>query len=472
MRARFFLVAAALAAFGASLGSGFHFDDYAIFAAPLHPFDLRQTRPLTYLTFWLNDQAGGQNAVGYHVVNLLLHLGVVLLVFECLRRLLPERAAFLAAAIFAIHPIQAEAVNYVWARSILLAVLLCLAAWRAWQDDHPWQAVAWFAAALLAKEECAAFPLMLWLVDRKPGARRSVGAMLLLSLAAGTHVIYATLVTPGAPAGFQAGISPWQYLAAQSVVILRYLRLLVVPYGFTVDPEIHVPLWLGVMAWAGILAGAVFAWRKGQRWIVAGLVLLLPSSSIFPAADLAADRRLYLPMIAFAAAAGLALARVKPPWATAAAGAVLLILAMVRTSAWMTEESLWREAVERSPGKVRPKIQLARVLPAAEALELLNRARAQDPYDPAIAAETGKVLLAEGQPEAALEEFGRALALAPRDARNLNNRGVALQALWQTDAARQDFERALQLDPNLTEARENLEKIDKAQGRKPNTRSN
>ena len=49
--------------------------------------------------------------------------------------------------------------------------------------------------------------------------------------------------------------------------------------------------------------------------------------------------------------------------------------------------------------------------------------------------------------------------LDPRDARNLNNRGVVLQALWQTEAARQDFQRALEIDPNLTEARENLQKL-------------
>jgi uncharacterized membrane protein len=61
--------------------------------------------------------------IGYHAVNLLLHLGAVLLAYECLRRLLPERAALIAAALFAIHPIQAEAVNYVWARSILLATV-------------------------------------------------------------------------------------------------------------------------------------------------------------------------------------------------------------------------------------------------------------------------------------------------------------------------------------------------------------
>ena len=460
MRARLLLLAGALAAFGASLGSGFHFDDYAIFSAPLHPFDLHQTRPLTYLTFWLNYQLGGDTPVGYHVVNLLLHLGAVLLAYECLRRLLPARAALIAAALFAIHPIQAEAVNYVWARSITLAALLCFACLLSWLEGRYWLAVLCFAAALLAKEECAAFPLIFWLLPAQrrgpPGLRV---LMLTLSLAAGARVIYATLVTPGAPAGFQAGISPLHYLAAQSFVILRYLQLLIVPFGFTVDPDIHVPLWLGVVAWAVLLAAAVLAWRKGYTWLVAGLILLIPSSSIFPAADLSADRRMYLPMLAFAAAAGLALASLKTQSVALSLGALLLIFSMMRTSVWMTEESLWREAVERAPGKARPKIQLARALPAAKALELLNQARLLAPYDPAIAAETGKILLSEHQPEAALQEFGRALALAPRDARYFNNRGVALQALWQTDAARQDFERALQIDPALTEARENLARI-------------
>src|SRR5579872_2251347 len=110
MRARLLLLAAALVAFGASLGSGFHFDDYAIFSDPalqssrgwLEIWSLRQTRPLTFLSFWLN----GHNPLAMHLVNLLLHLAAVLLVFECLRRLLPERAALLAAAIFAAHPLQ------------------------------------------------------------------------------------------------------------------------------------------------------------------------------------------------------------------------------------------------------------------------------------------------------------------------------------------------------------------------------
>jgi Flp pilus assembly protein TadD len=115
--------------------------------------------------------------------------------------------------------------------------------------------------------------------------------------------------------------------------------------------------------------------------------------------------------------------------------------------------------VRRAPDKVRPKVQLAHAVRAAEALDLLSRARELDPRDPEVAAAIGKVLLDERQPDAALTEFGRALALDPRNAVNLNNRGVALAEIGQTEAARLDFERALAIDPDLAEARENLSKL-------------
>jgi hypothetical protein len=482
MRERLVLLAAALIAFGASLGSGFHFDDYAIFGDPalqsargwMQVWAPLQTRPLTWFTFWLNRQMGAGDPLGYHLFNLLFHLAAVLLAWECLRRLLPARAALMAGVLFAVHPIESEAVDYVWARGIVLAGIFCFAALWQWMEGRPWVAVACFAVGLLAKEECAAFPLLLvWLGWRGsvPGVRRSkaaLAAMLALALAAGARVIWATSVTPGAPAGVQAGISPWQYLLVQGAVICRYLQLVVAPYGFTVDPDIRVSFWVAILAWA-LLAGVTCWLLRRQRdcatWWVAGLILLIPSSSIFPAADVSADRRMYLPMFAFAAMAALLLARVKAPAVFAAIALVLAGLSVQRTMVWMTEESLWREAVERAPGKLRPKLQLARALPAAKGLELLAQARLEAPNEPAVATETGKILLSEGQAEGALEEFGRALALAPMDARNINNRGVALLALGQTEAARADFERALRALPSLAEARENLAKLPPAEPR-------
>ena len=523
MRARLLLAAAALAAFGASLFSGFHFDDYAIFDGASHAsaagfralFAVRQTRPLTYLTFWLNRVLGGQDPFGFHALNLALHLAAVLLAYQCLLRLMDRRAAWLAAALFAVHPLQAEAVDYIWARAIVLAAVFVFASLLAWMDDRPWLSVALFALALLAKEECAAFPLALWLLDacllrradqepanyslspagrtlagsarpneaaqapRRVSARQTesprhglrtswvpLAAMFVLSLAAGLRTIWAAAATPGTQAGAQAGISPAHYLVAQGTVLWRYLRLFVFPYGFTVDAEIRVPpAWLGVAAWLAIIAALVALWRWRRDvaiWLTAAALLLLPSSSIFPAADLAADRRMYLALFPLAAATTLLLTRLRPRAMQTVAALVIAALVLVsigRTQVWASDESLWREAVRRAPDKVRPRIQLSRSVGTEEALALLAEAGRIAPDDATVVAETGRVLLAAGRPAEALGQFGRALALGPHDANNYNNRGVTLQALGQTEAARADFRRALELDPGLAVARENLRKL-------------
>ena len=466
---------AAIIAFGGCLWGSFHFDDYSLFSANLwRPFDVR---PLTYLTFWLNQLAGGRDPFGYHLVNLLLHVAAVLLLWDALKRLLPDTAAWIAAALFAVHPFQAEPVDYIFARSTLLATVLCLASLGCWLRGRRWLAVALFGAALLSKEECVAFPVFLLLVElartpktggawlRLKSALPAVSAMLGVALLAGVRVLFVTAETPGSGAGAQAGISWQSYSLAQGVVILRYLRMLVLPWGFSVDPGIPVPtLWLGIAAWiaVAVLAGVavVFACRRNQPalWFVAGFVLLLPSSSVLPAADLAADRRLYLPMIGFAAAAGLLLQRVRPA-VVAAALALLCGASIARTATWKTEASLWADAVEKAPEKVRPKIQLARAVDPERAIQILEAARRLAPNDPSIPSEEGRVFLSQGKPDLALLAFGRALALAPRSADALNNRGAALLALNQKQAAQMDFERALANDACQFEARLNLKRL-------------
>jgi tetratricopeptide (TPR) repeat protein len=464
------LLIAAIIAFGGSLWGSFHFDDYSLFSTDLwRPFDIR---PLTYLTFWMNAQLGGNNPFGYHVVNLLLHLIAVALVWDLLRRLLSEKIAWVAAAIFAVHPFQAEPVNYIFARSTLLETVLCLAAFAAWIRGRRWLAVAWFGAALLAKEECAAFPVFLLLFELA-GSRQlraawaPVTAMIALALLAGIRVLQAARAMPGAGVGAEAGVTWSSYALAQGTVILRYLRMLAVPWGFSVDPEIRVPeVGLGALAWSAVVAlaiAAIFWFRRSPAafWLLGALLLLLPSSSVLPAADLAADRRLYLPMLGFACAAAVFLERARP----AAIGALLVVLAglsVARTATWRTEESLWRDAVAKAPAKVRPKIQLARALPPAEGLSLLAEAQRSAPDDARIPSEQGRIYLSLGQPDRALLAFGRALALSPRSAEAFNNRGAALLALDQKQAAHEDFERALRLDPCQFDARLNLRHLGNA----------
>ena len=510
LRENLIVLLAALIAFGGSIAAPFQFDDYAIFADPsltsasgwLEVWSPLNTRPLTYFTFWLNFHFGGRSPWSYHAFNLAIHFACCMLLLDVLSRLLPRRTAFIATLLFAVHPLQSEAVIYIFARSSMLATLFCLVAFRCWLMSERWLAVLWFVPALLAKEECVAFPLFLAMLPAQRLPWKPIAAMCGLSLAAGLRVIAATKAIAGAGSGFGAGISPIDYLAAQGVVILRYLRLFIVPWGFSVDPEIDRSFdWL---AWILLLALIAIAWRgRHGAWFLGALVLLAPSSSIFPAADLSADRRMYLPMIALCACAAImisalcradSLVRAGPLWrkswkrigpaqaneeadggvgsgptalSTLAPGGppyfVVVILAVVsitRVAVWNSEESLWTEALKHAPQTVRPRLMLARAVVPTQAMELLVEAKAIEPENSAVYAEIGRIYLQSGSYVDALAAFGKALALKPGDARSLNNRGVALKAMGQDDSARADFESALIADPCQFDSRINLKRFD------------
>ena len=471
---RWLPAAAALLAFGLSLGGAFHFDDHALFADPaivapsgwMDCLALTQTRPLTWLSFWASYQTGGRNPLPWHAVSLALHLACVWVLQRTLAKPLGERAALAAALVFAVHPLNAQAVNYVFARATLLMTLGCLLALRAWLAERPLAAFAWYGAALLAKEECAAFPLFLILIDVARGKAirwRPLAGMLAVTLALGIRVIWATRITPGAGSGFEAGIAPLDYFLTQSSVILRYTGQLAIPLRLSVDPEIPRAGWaLGLGLWALLAVLAAVLWRFRERWalvwLLGGWLLLLPSSSILPAADLAADRRMYLPLVSFAAGFGLLTLQIRAR-ALAIPLTIWTALSLAQTRIWLSPEALWTEAVRLAPAKVRPRIQLARVQPPAAALETLAATKTFAPDNASVASEEGRIYLESGRPELALEAFGRALAVEPGSARALNNRGVALFHLGQADLARADFERAVAIDPCQFDARANLRKL-------------
>jgi hypothetical protein len=458
------VLAGVLLAFGTSLGASFHLDDYTLFSDPavtspsgwLYVWHPLQTRPLTYFTFWLNYQLSGQDAIGYHAVNIALHLLAVWLLYGTLARFVGGRAALIAAAVFAFHPIQTEPIEYVFARAIVLATIFCLLSMRSWRDGRYWAAAGWFTLALLSKEECVAFPLFLLLI--RPALLPAVG-MLCLSVSAGGRVLLALKALHISGAGAAVGISPLTYLAAQGTVVARYFQLFLVPHGFTFDPDIPVARdWRAGLAWAVIVGVAALLWKchPHGRWFTAGLILLAPSSTIFPAQDLAADRRVYLPMVAFATLAGLLLVdvprRILIPLAVG-----LIAVSFGRTQVWRSEQTLWAEAVERAPKKLRPRILLARASDMETAMEVLNAAQSIAPEDPNPPLEKGLRLIAANLPDLALSEFERALALAPNDPKIINNYGVALAKLGQEDAAIEEFRYALRIDPCWSSARANLE---------------
>jgi len=189
----FFLVVLILIAYQPAWHAGFIWDDDAYLTQnPLltAPDGLRriwfsldspsQYFPLTYTTFYIERAWWGLNPAGYHWVNLLLHAANALLVWRLLARLRVP-GAWLAAAIFALHPVQVESVAWITERKNVLMgffFLLTLLAWLKFIDKQckrPWRfyvlALVFYALALAAKTTACTLPaallLILWL-EKKP----------------------------------------------------------------------------------------------------------------------------------------------------------------------------------------------------------------------------------------------------------------------------------------------------------------
>ncbi len=173
-----------------ALWAGFVWDDVILTRArPLHtwsglaqiwftPRALMQYEghywPLLYTTFWLEHKLWGLAPLGYHLVNLLLHTGVVLLLWHLLRRL-GVPGAWFAAAVFAVHPLHVESVVWVIGRKDILATLCYLASVLAYirfaemrrrerRGGYYLLAMALFVLGLLGKSTTVTLPaaLLLW----------------------------------------------------------------------------------------------------------------------------------------------------------------------------------------------------------------------------------------------------------------------------------------------------------------------
>ncbi len=479
--------ALALVVLSPSVVGSFHFDDYFMLDDPVvqaasgwwEVFRLERTRPLTYLSFWLNYQVGGDDPLGYHLVNLFLHLAAVWAAWLVFRKITNDRIAWMATMLFALHPVQTEAVGYVFGRATVLTTFLCLLCWRAWIDRRYGRAVVWFALALLAKEEAAALPIFLVAYEYvyrghkgRPEAEwlRAWLIMFVLCAVAAVRLVYVASVTEGAGALFDLGdITPLNYLLTQARAVWLYLRVLVLPVGLNFDRDFALSSGLDAAtfaAWVALLALIGYAgWQARKErtwfWLLGGLILLLPTSSFLPLADLVAERRLYLPVISLALGLGTLLVKVPRP-----IGIVVLLVAggltAQRSMVYMTEESLWRDTAEKSPRKVRPQLQLARALGAkdppshTEQLALLRKAQTLAPNDPEVATELGVFHLRKGDPTVAEMFFESAIEHGGRTPSALTNWGAARFTLGDRANAVKAFREALDQDPCHFDARNNL----------------
>lgn len=430
-----------------SFPAAFHFDDYAlILESPLvtERFEygafLEQYggRPLTLWTFHLNYLVSGPQAWAFHLVNLLLHLAVVLLLFHLvLERFRNLGLSLTTALLFGLHPIQTQAVNYVWARSVLLMsgfglAALLLAARR------PWAAVLCFQLALWSRAEAAMLLPFLWVVNRDRW-RWWAGLSIANGLALGWSL------AKYSPAGIAWNHpDPVGYWLLQPAMFWKGLGLFLWPANLNLDHQVPEPnLLLTVISVAALLAVAIAALGSRRSCSTPGIGLLwilafsLPTWAV-PNLDPFSEQRLYLPAAGFALAAAWLLfpRRTNRGWPNrlqwvgiGVLAAVLIPSTLARNRIWNDDLLLWRDAVAKSPGKARPHYNL------------------------------GVALLRDGQVEKAGESFRAAVSLDPDDDYNWAALGYLAELEGDRDAARAHYGRAVRMNPDNRYAQEGLERV-------------
>ena len=289
-----------------------------------HEFDARgyhtgYYRPLLNLTYFIDYKLWGLSAPGFRVTNLFLHIICCFILFHFLQFLINDRsAALLATLIFAIHPVNTEAVSWVAARNNILVTIFsisCLFFYiRGWEEGRrlSWIVSALtFALGILSKEMGFMVIPLLFLYQRLLSrTRRNIHEELLSYLPfIVVTVAYvflrkaatATYFSPSEMAGF------WNRVCFAPYVILWNLRLIFLPYGlhsFVVD---YPPIYLNWqfpagLCYAGFLGIFIWKQRKNRLMIFSVLsfhIALFPTLNIIPtsAITLVSMRWLYFPMV-------------------------------------------------------------------------------------------------------------------------------------------------------------------------------
>lgn len=353
-------------------------------------------RPLPNITLALNYALGGTTPGGYHLFNAAVVVACAMLLFGILRRTLAQprvgfdagRAGAIAAAVallWTAHPLPSEVVNYVTQRTESLMGLALLATLyaglRGMTAGRParWLvlSVVACAAGMASKESMATAPLLVLLFDGVFVADGPADALrrrplYYLALAA-TWLLLAALVVGGPrshSAGFSSGVSPLTYLFNQPALILRYLRLAVLPVGLVLDygePRAMTlaDAWLPGLAVLALLGAGLAAWRWHRPiafLATAFFILLAPTSSFVPiATEAGAERRMLLPLAAVLTLLVLGAVRLldRLPradtrrWIAAGSGAVacllLVVLTVQRNSEYASGLRIWQTVVDRRP---------------------------------------------------------------------------------------------------------------------------
>jgi len=457
--------------------------------------------PVSNTTLWLEWRLWGMNPTGYRITNLLLHIAAALLIWVILGKLsIP--GAYLAAVLYAVHPVNVESVAWIAQRKGLLAMvffllsLLCyLLAEERRETDGPetngWRAILnaghWFWLSLLAfllamlsKGSVAFLPavllLLVWWRRGRVSAEDFVRTAPFFFVAIALTIIHAYFQKRGL-VGEAGAASLDQRLAVAGAVVWFYLSKALWPFELIfVYPRWNVQTGL-VIWWLPLAAAAalaiVLAWRRNTAW---GRPLLLAWGyfclALVPVMGLAevgyirhswvADHYQYPAIVAVAALAAAGWSK----WhresegaarraTTAVAVVVVLLLTFLswrQCHFYASATTLYQATLQKNPNTWLIHNELGIELDEGghplEAIACYEQALGINPNYVDAHINLGVALRETGRMGEAIEQFEQALQIDPRSAKAHNDLGSALLETHQNDEALRHVEEAVRLMPS------------------------
>jgi tetratricopeptide (TPR) repeat protein len=462
------------------------------------PGATHQYYPLLHSAFWLQYQLWGDNTFAYHAVNLALHLGAVCLAYFILCRLkIP--GALLAAAIFALHPVQVETVAWITEQKNTLSVVFYLGSLLAYLhfDENRgkgWYALALvlFALGLLSKTVTATLPaamlVVFWWQRGRLSLKRDVLPLVpffLVGAGFGVLTAWVEWTFIGAR-GEEFELSLVERCLVAGRVIWFYLFKLLWPANLV----FIYPRWQldAAAAWQWLfplaaIAMTVFLWAiRGvtraplAAWLlfVGTLFPVLGFLNVYPFIfSFVADHFQYLASLSVIAlvAGGIVtgMSRLGPGARWAARAACVGVLGILAVLTWRQipmyadSQTLYRETIARNPQCWMAYNNLGGELFRTGKKDLIEEARdcfqkALDfkPGYPEALNNLGAAMLNLGRPQEAADYASQAVRIRPRYADAHCNLGNALSKLGRTQDALSHLQIAVQLDPREADANNSL----------------
>jgi hypothetical protein len=451
-------------------------------------YSLGYYRPLSLLTHWFDWQIWKSAAYGHHLTNLLIHIGVVVVLYFLILKLFGNISlAFFTAILFAVHPSHVSSVTFVSGRVDAIATLFALSCLLVFAIRKALSPPLYFLA-LLAKEISVTTPVLVFWKEREKSWRSAFLWMIPFVLVLfAVFLIRKLTLASASPTSFKfdpAGLS----------LIPAYLRFMVLPpIELYLEPPVSIlPIFWTVL---GTILFAAAIWfvkdKKIRSWSVIWLVTLIPVLGFIHIETTIDERFLYFPSVSFCLlCAGCLLKYLqnrnrreapnqKQIWTVAAL--VVFIYSpvlFVRQLYWHNDLSLWTAAAETNPNdsKVRFRLGVA-YLQAGDLDEAekefttaLSGSNQNKTITAALYTHLATVKQAKQSSDGVESLYKKALAISPDYYTAHFNLGLFYKRSEQFEKAKHEFNEAIRCNykspaahQNLAEVLEKLGKLEEAE---------